>query len=475
MSPSAAELAIVTDGRNTLDVLRAIAMPGSMHDSTRCQLAASFLLSLWQLSGRAFTDYPPSFLLVNGGEGEDPVLSALQGMLSWNFPATVNPVTKQKVAPASSGPILERDPELGRQAMLCDIQAVGSLSYPKDHPASAAIIAKSAQRWQRIKPTLFPRENLTNYSEAWDPDFGLVTGADGMTTLLVANRADIAALAEDLAARKQNRLDDPRGFNDNCEPSQKTVTLQGSLPAADWHPSWLEGTLRHNIPFLFLPHSGGAPPELPDADLLGMLTKLYTIHRRGETRPSRISSERVTMEGLAAPYELLMRARLADLPTYFFTVLKAVRDLQYVAHGVVRWASGAERGGPQEECTEVAVRLYIAALRGITYGIEALRYLGFGMGLGELRADASTILAFSRGSNGVTTRSILVKYPRLQGGRRDQLLERLAKEGLVSLEKRNVRAVGLSSFLAAFAASGKLPDPRVEFHGYKLFGKRSRR
>jgi hypothetical protein len=306
---------------------------------------------------------------------------------------------------------------------------------------------------------------MAGYAEAWDDDFGLVTGQAPFISLLVRSEADVESFSKDIGSDVSfgSRL---TGYNDEGQQESKRATILGSIPVDRWQSTMFEGIIRHEIPLLFLPHCGGPyRPQDEEDELLRIFAYKLVGPRRLDEGRSLIESYRARMDGIAASYEALLRVRLADFPaSYAFMVSKVIRDLQHVVRVILQTAFLLQTLAAIPAVVELFHRLYYATLRGITYGVEALTYHGFGLFLGKDRHDASVMLDFIRNRrHQVTRRDIQVKYPRLHAERRDRILDRLAEAGVVRLDGRVVIPVSFSRFLKAIPTLRGFPSAEIPF------------
>ncbi len=436
------------------------------HDMSRSQLAASLLLSMWQLGGPTFSPTPPSFLLVDANGEKDAVWQALAGMLK-------SPLAPIEAAPAKSLPsdpnnLFRGKPELSRRTMLAAIATREKLvrqGYPPD--VIHMQLKKWREQWHQCKPEAFPATEINHYSKAHDPDFGWVTHADDHISLLVCGPKSEAELRRDLLD-EQSKLHLPQGVRDDLSRWDKKLALMGRITVKSWDTSLADGLLGGPLPVVFLPHLSPPPPDAgphPDAGLLASMVSYFTRHQRNHCPPARADLHLMPMDGEPAIYaDLILRAS-AGLPgDRSFGLQLLIRELQLVVFRLCLWLLPAEQksGASQAEALHHLSRdLYVTALRGIAYGVAALGFHGRGIGLGTDRTAAIQVLTHLRTAGPCSRRDLQRKLYKLDKMERDRLLSRLVAASLVSTAGRDVEAVPLGDYLMGIPGRLRFPLPTL--------------
>ena len=143
---------------------------------------------------------------------------------------------------------------------------------------------------------------------------------------------------------------------------------------------------------------------------------------------------------------------------YEYFILRTVRQLRCVCINIVAMV---DCGSSNVDWRMLYHDLYESSLRGITIGVVALAYHGWGFDAEGDRSLVMEMLTFLRESTDVTRRVLLQRFQKLDGASRDRILNTLETEGLVRLDKTKVEAVGLAEFVEGIPARCGLPELKL--------------
>jgi hypothetical protein len=98
------------------------------------------------------------------------------------------------------------------------------------------------------------------------------------------------------------------------------------------------------------------------------------------------------------------------------------------------------------------MELHALAFRGIVTSVASLAFHCLGFDPGCSRAKALTLLRHLRDKGPLSRRELQRHTQSLTAAQRDEVLARLAAEGLVEVNRREVAAVSLAGFIQALHA-----------------------
>lgn len=428
------------------------------HDMARCQLVAAFLLSVWQLTGRAFSETVPSFMLVNCNPGSNQVWMALTGVLQACVEVPERPparATCNSFVPGLGNSVL------CRQTMLAYMARIRTLRTSGVSPALVeAEIKKLSGNWTAIKADLFPQSSLRQLRKAFDSDFGFISPEDDCISLLVPDSKNRTLLRKMLDTNPA--LYPMAGVGDSMEHVPKRVSLIGTVPAREWDARLTSNLLRSSLPVLFLPCDSPATMQLPDVDLLRLLVLRFTRHFRSGAPPVHSDPSRVEVdEDSLGCLNLILRLS-GELPgDAAFRIQFLLRQLYSVVNLLTAMAAPTQASLGTSTCEpdHVARDLYVTALRGIAYGIAALRFHCIGLPSLENDKQAADALAYLRNANRpVRRRDIQRKVYTLMASERDELISRLDEAGLVTVKGKYVEAVRFPDYLSGIPRQEGFPE-----------------
>jgi hypothetical protein len=428
---------------------------GNPAEPTACALVTALVLSIWQLSGGAFSILPPSFLLVNGSDRKDIVFDALIELMEPHF----TPAFSKQVPGESESLDLNSfrsNPNLARQTMRAARATRKKLAGKiADEGKLLEKLAPWLRNWQQCKGELFPAVEINHYRKEFDEDFGLVTGDDDYISLMIHGVKGRQALRKDLL-QASVLLKAPPGFNNHLERVVKRASLMGTIPAQEWDAALANATQAIGRPLICLPHD--ACSEIPTDALTALTATIFVFNRLHRKHPGRYFTDSADQPNTSKfrVYEGLVTRMSEDLPgDSAFLHRTLIRQLGTVIHRFVQSVAPASYGNLV--VTALEEDLFHTCLRGIAYGLALPRFHGRGLGLGSFSTAAADILEFLREKGQISRRDIQRKVYTLQSGTRDHLLERLEDAGLLVTEGKMVHAVAFSGFLTDIPTRERFP------------------
>jgi len=232
--------------------------------------------------------------------------------------------------------------------------------------------------------------------------------------------------------------------------------VSGSLTADLCDAALVEGVLELGLPFFFLPHLAQEPLTVANSPALSLLS--ITVSNAAFAPV--VANPHLPSNDWWRGYQLLLRKRLHMLPAaYEFSVQRAIHELQGVCHRIAHVAAMGS-GATGEEAAALMVDLHALSFRGIVLSIEGLAWYGLGFDPGCSRPQAQKLLQHLRDKGSMTRRDAqrITRLPTAEA--RDHVLDRLAAEGLVTLDKTGVTAVSAAEFAQQLHARPEFPMPK---------------
>ena len=407
----------------------------SSDPATRTMVATTLVLIFWQTGGRAVTPQLPSTLLINAGGAETDPLDAFIDRHGLGLGHKEMPKT-------GTGSYVGGTPANARVAMLNSIRARDKLG--ETTPNNQAHIQSLEKRFHDAQATGFGSVGSGPYTRMWDDDMGWITPSSGDILLRFDQAADRKAFRKDVLDHP-DRLLHPLGVNPSLRLAMKSLAVSGTLPPAEWNANLVRGVMELGLPMFFLPHVVKEPLIVNNPLDFALLTTTFSNSRFHGRQPV-VTPIHLPVNDHCHRYEKLLRQRLYHLPGgYEFSVLRAVRELEEVCYRIARHT--AAPGSSAEEIMAIFVDLNDMAFRGIVISIASLAYHGLGFDPGCPHAEAAALLRHLRDSGPVSRRDLQRRFQSFTATQRDQVLERLAAEGLVVLDAKKVAAVPLADFI----------------------------
>ena len=418
----------------------------STDEATRTAATTAFVMSVWQLQGIRITESVPSLLLVNAGKDEeDPIDGVIRGLVH-------NPKDNEPRV-QTAGPFAGGSIELAKRAMRSSLgkrRRIGNVSADR---TSQVIEARNLEeRFHAASITAHGCGYSRPYSEAWHPEYGLLTDMNGQIILRLNDDKDRQAMAGDI---KDNpvKLGFPEGVGRNLFPVAKHITLSGSVTRVQARN--VAQIVAMGIPVLMVPHTGSSPLAVKNMPGLRSFAHLW-LHAVVPPVPT---SFHLPASDWNRTYRDVLQKRLARLPyDYSFAIQQALHHLDGVCDRIV-WFS-ATPPTPKAELAALASDLYSHSLRGLTLSVVGLAWFGWGIELSPeaepLRGKAIELLKRARKEGGISMTACL-KNLHLNANQRDMLIEGLTHEGLIRVEGKDVVATTYREFVTALYQRPEFP------------------
>lgn len=407
--------------------------------TTRVISATALVLALCQTAGPAMLSQPPGFLLINAsGEPCDPIDGVMKNLTGLSRPAArpdaetferhrkrmeLMLLTWEKEQSKFRGTMPERglDPNTFRHQSL-----IGNY-----HHSLKEAFGTGRAGW---------------YADRYDELFGWVADETNHTILRVDREQDRMALRNDMRQRPQLFIE-PQGCGSTMCLERKLLSIAGSLPVSEWDASLTVSIIENAIPVLFLPHTA-SEPLVTSGDLglewigFGLANEavvskplpIEPLHRLALMKQQWIA-ERIGR----------LRQRLQHFPPdYEFFILRTVRELLPCCQRLVT-IMATDRSS-REEQANLAWDLYTMTLQGISLGVEALGWHGYGFDSTCDRGQTLKVLTAIRDRGSISKRELLRNQQWLNAESRDAILTAFEKEGIVSLTDNEVMALPFTDY-----------------------------
>ena len=314
--------------------------------------------------------------------------------------------------------------------------------------------------WRRSLRNSFGQGRAGQYARRNDEGLGLITDESNDIILRVERELDYAMLKDDVVNHK-DRITTPSGRGHNIAVVAKTVAISGSLRPEQWDATLVVHAIYGGLPFLFLPHVAKAPLNHVPNDWTFMASEFSTAWQRARMaasgRPYIVAAPGL-LDQWQRTIEDSVRRRLRHLPGgYDFFVQKVLRELTFVCLEIARFV-GQDKSN-LHEVAALAHDLNKLAVRGIALGVESLVWHCEGFDPGCEPSMARKALRLVRSQGQVSRRDIQRKHRQLKAAAWDVVLQRLAAEGLVTLDGRMVTAVTLPEFVRSLPNRAGYPEP----------------
>jgi len=292
----------------------------------------------------------------------------------------------------------------------------------------------------------------SRYTEAWHPELGLITDTMDGIILRLDEDADHSAFRRDVIS-DPSKLQEPTGPGGGIQMVRKAIAVSGSLSPEEYNDTLVDAVLELGLPFIFLPHLAEEPISVANARSLGFLSGILG---KGAKIPLE-AKPRLDSNDWCRTYQIHLWKRLEMLPLpYRSPVIEAVHQLEGVCENIALFA-GCFHKANNKRLADLMVDLYCPTLRCITLGIVGLAWHGLGFDPGCPLPQLRKLLRKLR-ENGLAARRDAQRLAGFKSAeKRDEVLERLASEGLVILSGKDVTAVSLPEFVEALHGRPEFP------------------
>ena len=407
--------------------------------ATRVMSTTALVLALCQTAGPALIGQPPGFLLVNAsGEANDPiddVMKTLTGMI--------------KPAPRPAEETFERNCRT-MEAMLVMIEKEQGKFRPAMQvhgvdPNTSRLNTMEGAYGKALSEN-FGSGRAGWYADRYDERFGWIADETNHTILRLDREPDLLALRCDVRTRPE-LFADPKGCGSTMRRERKTLSLAGSLTVSEWDDNLAVCIVENAFPVLFLPHTASMPLVTPgelalDWIGIGLATEACSANTPPVTAWDRLAplnpkwiGERI--DGL--------RQRLQHFPAdYDFFVMRTVRELLNCCQRLVIMMSTGRSS--LEEKRALLMDLYTMTLQGISLGVEALGWHGYGFDSSCDRANTLKVLRAIRDRGSISKRDLLRNQQWLTAESRDAILAAFEGEGIIAVTDNQVSALPFTDY-----------------------------
>ncbi|MFM2199325.1 MAG: hypothetical protein RLZZ505_2757 [Verrucomicrobiota bacterium] len=436
---------------------------GSHSATTATQMVTSMLLAEWMAKGVWVPGDTPSFLLVNAGCDPDPCLSLPKATFFSDLPV-------QTPAPSPEPHAISY---ADAEATLKQLINKAAKSPGTVHGTSleAMINESNSALWTKCQKIVFGSASTAYYGHQ-HPVIGLASSPRGCTALWVESQKQLSRLQEDLE-NPGSFFWKPWGHDAAFRRRSMETGVIGSVRPEQWTGSLVDAVIHSCAPIVFLPHvaTDGSITfsDRESARLTGFPSSGDTCASSGVIVPS---SRRIP--ALFRLYEAAVRHRLQNLPPEFeFHIRSLMRHLLSRTVTLVEKLRMPLSGEPLAEWSGTMILMtYEAALRGITFGVEALVYHLYGLPMPEEDLEIlRRFLGYIRQQGNCSRRDLSRKFQTVSTPTRDVMLAVLEREGLVALEGQKVAAISCREFFASLPNRPLVPQPtdweKVRAHASK--------
>jgi len=405
-------------------------------------VAATLVTTLWQVVGRAMPFQPPSFLLVNAGGLDDDPLDKLASVHTGPGPIT-------------SG---NSDEHILRNRSVMAQQINDRNKTQRDNPAALEFYVRKCQPiFLEARTQAFGHGRAGHYAERMDDQLGLVTDRNDDIILRLDRPADHERFRSDVHDNPE-RLRWPTGYNDAMMQVSKRAYVAGSLGPAQWDETLVTDIVSKGMPLLFLPHTAQQPLNIIGKNDLDIIS--WTL-ASGDMAAATAFAPDLPASPCFTSCEARLRSRLRHFPAaYEFFILRTIREFGVVCASLAAYAGqcGATKANERDS---LYWDTHIMCVRAVTLGVESLAYHGHGFDAGCPRGEAVKVLSYIREKGDVSRRDLQRKFEFFTAEVRDEVLERLAAEGLLELNGRQVAAVPLVGFIGSLPSRAGLTEPSL--------------
>ena len=416
----------------------------SPNPDNRTMAAAMFVLTHWQMAGLLFGSELPWFLLVNAGDAKTDPLDSAHDDIATGMGCKE---TRQEGHGVLSG----ATPESAKTRMRHVIAERGSLGAPT--AGNQKRIEELERHFIAGKAQVFGHGRTGHYAQMWDDELGWITDESNHIILRLDRPDDHAAFRKDVLGDSR-WLRDPVGVGASLTMERKYLMVSGSLDSSQWTGDLAARLLHVPRPFFFLPHLAH--------EALVCENRLVLFCTSLKFPGSRVDPLGLPMQlpedNWSRHYAKLMRRLLRQLPgEYEFMVNCVVRMLQPLCMRIVQHY--APKGCDDQQQVDLFADLHHMAWRGIVIGLAALKWHGLGIDAGcGLRWTFEQVKHIHQ-HGPVSRRDLQMRFQQFNAASRDQLLERLAHEGVLELEDRKVAIVPLGDFVRRLFAREEFIEP----------------
>lgn len=412
--------------------------------ATRCMTVAALVATLSQLAGPAAIERPPGCLLVNAGQADTDPINDVMRLLTGisNPPPTASPGERQQ-------------PRDWMFRLALDVTNVG-----KAGRLTREFLGPRMAEFRNARCQAFGADRFGFYADRHDEQLGWVADISNHVALRLDREIDLAKFRADVRDHSPC-LTEPVGIGETMRLESKVLSVAGTLHAVEFDEPLVTGIVDAALPVVFLPHCAAAflhtPPPLALQKLSIDLEHFSIV---GDSFAPSAAPSRLPTGPWFVIWLARLRQRLLHFPEgYDFFIRQTIRDLRGWCRQLSRWATKAGPFG--DERKELSRNLTAMTLYGVSTGVEALGWHGYGFDAGCDRRGLLRLLSIVRKDKVIERRELQRRLQSITAGTRDDLLVRLASEGLVNLNGRLVEAVPLADYIRTIPTRSGVSPPKL--------------
>jgi hypothetical protein len=402
---------------------------------TRDTMVSTLVLSLWQMGARGNKVQLPSMILINaGGEDDDPLLSAVH---------KISQRTKDELEGIrSSGHFAGGTPDKAPDAMF---QAFSTMRQHQSGLGCFEPRTDLENYYHSAREAAYGRGDMSPYTGAWDPKLGLVTDLRNSILLLLNTEEDWEAFRHDLE-HEPKKIEKPTGIGQQLMHVDKTLALSGTIRAEQFDEGMLDAVLELGLPLLFMPHTCSESINIPNP--LQLAHFVYELKRIPKLFVCNFSH--LPEDKWVRYYQNWIWQRLSLLPAeYRFGMMETVHQLQGVCEQLAIYSYDESDIDRHTKEIEVLTRnLFTTVLRSIALSLAFLAWHGHGIKLSCSIRSARKLLTLLREDGGsMSLRDVQRGAGFGSAAKRDEVLQQLEDQGLVTLDDNLVSATTMNEFI----------------------------
>lgn len=399
---------------------------------TRESMTSALVLDLWQLGARGNKNQLPSTVLVpTANKDTDFILNALHQLSNYHREIQ-HPIP----------PTINYGPNPADYASFKMQSAVQALDQ---YQAEFAPVTELEKDYHEARIIGYGTGDVAPYVRGWDRALGLVTDQRNAIHLHLHEQEDWNAFRRDLE-NEPGKLNAPTGIGQQLQVVDKAMSFTGTLPADQLDYELVDSMLNLGLPIFFQPHSCTEP-------LRGLDNK-YLTHFVGRMRaiPDLLicNFTQLPEDKLVGYYQNWIWQRLSKLPArYRFGVMETVHQLQGVCEQLAIFShpSPYQYNG-SSKIKALARNLFTCVLRSIALSLAFLAWHGLGIEPGCSVRTTRKVLKLLREDGGSVSRRDVQRFVGFSTAtKRDQVLEELENQGLVTLDDNLVSATTMPEFI----------------------------
>lgn len=296
----------------------------------RTTVVTTLVMSVWQYANKDNSPIKPSVILVNtANKPSDPIMAAMDSLLGRK--AKMDNLHRKVDGYVGT-------PEKARESMRNVVELL------RGEQGSCVDRKAYEELYHNARRTAYGLGSIHNYSEAWHPKLGLVTGCSDATTLLVEAEKDKALFKEHLL-NDPDKISSPRGVAPGLRTARKSMQVSASLSPPECDGATVDAVMDLSRPYIILPHIVDDFIEIPNAHAV---SHCFNMIRPDWVGPVAALPSLPDNDWCRA-YQNHLWSRLGRLPTpYRYPILELVHRLENACDVITAYA-GLTSGGVSPE------------------------------------------------------------------------------------------------------------------------------